>query len=210
MSAPRAESPKNAAAARGPLVVRSVRFPTPVEDGLRGACGAPAYVRRARNLEAAECDLHGRLVRLWFERARSIACDVKNLCARFADDAAVAEYIGNTRRAAAFAEVAALVRGHPEYEAIPVDRSLLSAGPAGRLRSIVAGVRSFNAHWPRAVEGIDLDPINEQIDEFNRWYPLERECAMKYAFHALDNFRPRMRITHADLVCRLSLLPELE
>jgi len=192
-----------------PAQVRSVRFPISLGEQVRSAFDVPAYVRRALQLEEAQRDLERRLDRLWFDRLRPIACDVKNLIACFASAGELDEWLGESRRAP-WAMVSAAAASHPDYEKLFVDRSLFAPSRHRRYRMLCERIRSFNEGWPSAVATIDLGPVNRQVEAFNRWYPLERECAMRHAWHALDDFRPRPLWRHCDLEASQPLLATLE
>ena len=79
-----------------------------------------------------------------------------------------------------------------------------------RLRSIgrdlVAAVERFNRRWSEYLEGLDLDPINRQVDDYNRYYLIEKECSLGSARLAARHFVPKARVARGDL---WAVLPEL-
>lgn len=188
----------------------SRRFVADTEELLLAGYGVPAYIRRARNLELAEQELDARVQRLWFDRVRPVARQVRSLLALVSDDRALWELLDHGRRYPAFREVEALVSRHPDYARFGADRSLFGPTRAARVRELCRLIREFNDTWAAAVEGIDLGPVNGLIAEYNRWFPLERECAMRHAFQFRDDFQPRPRIEPAELAIRQPLLPELD
>jgi hypothetical protein len=67
----------------------------------------------------------------------------------------------------------------------------------------------FNARWRCFLEALDLQPINELIDGYNRYYLLEKECAFRSARLARRGFHELEPVTAARLLELLPLLPAL-
>ena len=60
----------------------------------------------------------------------------------------------------------------------------------------------------RRVEDSDLlVEVKAQIQAYNRCYPIERECALRYVPLSAIRFRPREDLGPADLLARFPLLP---
>jgi len=74
-------------------------------------------------------------------------------------------------------------------------------------RDLVAGVERFNRRWSARIEGLNLDPINDQIDRYNRYYVLEKECALGSARLAARYFVPLQPLAKSDLLADHPLLP---
>jgi hypothetical protein len=62
-------------------------------------------------------------------------------------------------------------------------------------RDLVASVQRFNRRWGRFLDELDLRPINDAIDQYNRYYVLEKECILSSARLAARHFVPRPRLT---------------
>jgi hypothetical protein len=164
---------------------------------------APAYVRRARGVEAAWDDLlaRGRRkrtewlfgVRLHLGSLRAGARSWSDLRHLLADD----EHLTVLERLHAEA-------GDPE---VPM------TGPAddrGRRRALLrlrAGVERFNRRWDRYVHELDLDEINRLRDGYNRYYLLEKECAVGPAWLLPQLFRKLPPVTASDVLDALPRLP---
>ena len=56
------------------------------------------------------------------------------------------------------------------------------------------------------MEGVDLEPVNRLRDGYNRYYVLEKECALRSTRTAQDQFVPLPPATTADLFDRFPLL----
>ena len=51
-----------------------------------------------------------------------------------------------------------------------------AAAGAAVARDLVASVDRFNRRWLQFLDALKLDPVNRQIDQYNRYYVLEKEC----------------------------------
>jgi hypothetical protein len=74
-------------------------------------------------------------------------------------------------------------------------------------RDLRAGVERFNRRWSSRIEDLNLDGINQQIDRYNRYYVLEKECVLGSARLAARHFVPRPPLETADLFVDHPLLP---
>jgi hypothetical protein len=164
---------------------------------------APAYVRRARAVESEFETLLARCrkkrsewlfgVRLFLGELRSEAGDWSALRPLLADDDQV------DALAVLHAEA-----GDPEHT---------MTGPkhdAGRRRALLrlrGSVERFNRRWLSFVEEVDLSPLNRLRDGYNRWYLLEKECAVGPGRLLAQTFCQLPRFTTGDLLDRLPTLP---
>src|SRR5262249_52145943 len=89
-----------------------------------------------------------------------------------------------------------------------------SCQPIRRRRAIakdlIASIVRFNARWARHVNGINLEPVNEMIRQYNRFYVLEKECVMSSARLAARFFRPEPELSPELLLQAHPTLPEPE
>lgn len=74
-------------------------------------------------------------------------------------------------------------------------------------RDLIASVERFNRRWAEHLEGLDLAPINRQVDDYNRYYLLEKECSLGSARLAARNFVPKTHVSLDDLRAELPSLP---
>lgn len=74
-------------------------------------------------------------------------------------------------------------------------------------RDLVASLIRFNARWERYLDGVKLDPINRAIDDYNRYYTLEKECVVGSARLAARHFVPRPRVSGESLLAVYPALP---
>ncbi len=74
-------------------------------------------------------------------------------------------------------------------------------------RDLVASVERFNRRWGGFLDALDLAPINRQIDHYNRYYVLEKECVLGSARLAARHFTPLPPIGLDDLRAEYPALP---
>ena len=81
---------------------------------------------------------------------------------------------------------------------------------AGRhWRAFGSAVEEFNANWRRFLAAFPLDDLHRAIDGYNRYYVLEKECAVRSIHTARRGFVPRKLTTVADLLERFPPLPKV-
>jgi len=68
-------------------------------------------------------------------------------------------------------------------------------------------VERFNDRWRRFVGELKADAVNHQIDRFNKYYVLEKECIVGSSRLASRLFVPQPRIEPAWLLEQLPILP---
>jgi hypothetical protein len=93
---------------------------------------------------------------------------------------------------------------------IPPPRPPLPPGPRKARRALQALCRSvirFNERWRAFLPTVDLAPVNGLREGYNRYYMLEKECAVRSPRLAREGFRPLPPLTVADLEAHLPPLP---
>ena len=165
---------------------------------------APAYVRRARNVEQALEHVLGkaRAVRHeWLEMPRlrlgvlrALAGEWSALRAWLADDEqlAVLERLHE--------DLAPRLRLPPAPTRSP--RALRRA-----LSELIASLERFNARWLEHLRKIDLSQVNQLREGYNRYYLLEKVCAVRNDAVARAGFAPLSPLDLADLLRHLPPLP---
>jgi hypothetical protein len=74
-------------------------------------------------------------------------------------------------------------------------------------RDLVVSVERFNRRWLEHLDKIDLNPLNRMVDDYNRYYLLEKECSLGSARLAARNFEPKVRVTLDEIRAEFPLLP---
>ena len=166
--------------------------------------GAPAYIRRAREVEAAfEQVLHRcrnqreewlPMVRLRLGTLRALAGEWNALQPLIASD--------EDRRG--------LESLHDELK--PTLRIPLQPTTSQRrLRSALGELREslelFNKRWQAFLLALDLSRVNELRDGYNRFYLLEKECALRSPRLAREGYRRLEPLTVADVLAVFPPLP---
>ena len=162
---------------------------------------APAYIRRARGAEQAQARL---LERCRAQRDDWLAMPRLRL-------ATLRALAGGWEALAPFvADTAPLERLHRELA--PVLRSPVApASSARRLRRAVqdyaASAERFNRRWSGFVAALDLAGLNALRDGYNRYYVVEKACALRSDLLARQGFEPLPPLSPQDLLREMPLLP---
>jgi hypothetical protein len=166
--------------------------------------GAPAYVRRARRVQEALDELVERcrrqrhdwlnMVRIRLAALRTWAGAWDTLRPWLADDRQVV-MLGELESLAGTAE-------RPKCPAAASPRRLRRA--LGELRESLA---RFNQRWEAFVQSVDLGPLNELRADYNQYYILEKECALRSPVLARQGFRRLEPLTTAELAALVPPLP---
>jgi hypothetical protein len=166
---------------------------------LLGLFDVPAFARRGQDLEYGLGRLRERC-----RRERSALLEMVRL--RLRQWSAVAR--GPDDWSGAFAGTIASL--WPLADAGPPTWADRPATPRRRravARDLIASVERFNRRWVRVIEGLDLGPINRLIDQYNRYYVLEKECSLGSPRLAARHFKPRTRLTAETLLADFPPLP---
>jgi hypothetical protein len=75
------------------------------------------------------------------------------------------------------------------------------------LEQLALSFGRFNRRWKRFVEEIELTKLNDRRAAYNRYYVLEKECALRSAALARQGFQPLPFVTTDDLFREFPLLP---
>lgn len=174
------------------------QHPNPIGDSLAGrdqalraaVSGVPAYVKRARLLERAIEQLHDDLAA---ERTRRLGVLLFRVARLW--------IAGRDRWIDALAAECAR---HPRWESLAVRpvRWILPWQRAALRRE----VRAFNRRWAQFLERCPLEGVHEQQRAYNRWFPIERELALRAA--PASSFEPIPLLERAEVVARHPALPE--
>ena len=159
---------------------------------LLGLFDVPSFARRGLDLEGGLARLHSRC-----EAVRSAMLEMVRL--RLRQWAAVATGPDDWRDTFD-GPVAPL---WPLAGSVEPPRWTGRAGNARRRRAagrdLIASVERFNRRWSEFISRLDLDPVNARIDAYNRYYLLEKECALGSHRLAHRFFSHRAPIAHAEL-----------
>lgn len=170
-----------------------------------GLLDTPAYLRRAQRLESTLERLLTQCERRREELLASVRLRLRQWNRRVAEEPAAM-----TKRSLECRDQLASVNASLFA---PGDRTT-SHGPAAPAevawRDLLASLARFNRRWASHVERIDTREANKQIDDYNRHYLFEKECALRSASLAARGYRPIEPVTTEWILTRLPLLPSLE
>lgn len=166
---------------------------------LLGLFDAPAFVRRGQDVEYALGRLHERCRRERDEKLEMVRLRLRQW-------AAVA-----TRPDEASSGFARTIEAlwplsgaeGPEWAARP-------ASPRRQrtvARDLVAALTRFNKRWEHLLDGLNLEAVNRMIEQYNRYYVLEKECILGSTKLAARHFVPKARLTRDGLLDLYPLLP---
>ena len=99
-----------------------------------------------------------------------------------------------------------------ENELTPRLRVRIEPTPSGRklqraLRALRDSLETFNRRWLDFLPSVDLSPVNEAREGYNRYYLLEKECAVRSPRLARQGFKHLELLTTQDLTAMLPTLP---
>jgi hypothetical protein len=165
---------------------------------------APAYIRRGRNVQAALDELFDHCRRQRAEWSKMARLRIGMLHALAGD-------WGKLRPLLADGEQLDILRYHLAALASPLRSPLEPTASArvlrGALRDLIESLQHFNERWQVFLKNVDLTGVNELRDGYNRYYVLEKECAVRSARIARQGFVPMQPLTSDDLAAEFPLLP---
>ncbi len=166
---------------------------------LLGMFDVPAFARRGFDLEYALKRLHDRLA-----RERHGMLDMVRI--RLKQWAGLATGLDDWRDVYK-ASIAAL---YTFADADPPRWAPRTAPNRPRLvvaRDLVTSVDRFNRRWLHALDTLKLDSINRQVEHYNLYYLLEKECVLGSARLAQQNFVPQPLLNREVLLSDHPTLP---
>jgi hypothetical protein len=164
----------------------------------------PAYVRRARRVEDALEDLIGqcRLKRAeWLGLVRIRLATLHGLAGSWSR---LRPYLADDRQCEILVELCRELA--PELR-IPVEATTSARQLRRGLHELRESLARFNCRWREFLAQIDLSAVNEARDGYNRYYVLEKECAVRSPVAARYGFRRLEPITRAEIA---ESFPELQ
>lgn len=173
-----------------------------------GNYDAPAFVRRARRVREAYDHLlaHCRrqreqwfpILRLRLGRLRALAGDWTRLRPILSNDHQV-EVLRDLEREL-----------NPHLR-VSINPTASVRKLRCELKELLDSLEKFNRRWLNFLATLNLDPVNEAREGYNRYYLLEKECAMRSPRLARQGFQKLARLTLDELTTLFPVLgiPEL-
>lgn len=151
-----------------------------------GRWGAPAFMRRARRVEDSYQRLVDGLVKQRLELLAMVGLRLGQLLALAGDWTLLAEWVCPS-------DLVALQELYLELQPrlrMPLTPTSSSRALRAALVELRESLEYFNARWQAILAGLDLAPLNAEREAYNRYYLLEKECALGSARIARAGFRP--------------------
>ncbi|HZT81165.1 MAG TPA: hypothetical protein VFA26_13115 [Gemmataceae bacterium] len=165
---------------------------------------APAYVRRARRVEQSLADLLARCQRQREEWVGMVRLRVGLLGALAGDWDRLRPLLADAGQAEALrglhAELSPRLR-------VPVRPTSSEAALRRAVGELGESIERFNRRWVAFLARADLAPVNEAREAYNRYYVVEKECALRGSPGARPGFRPLPPFTREELERMLPPLP---
>ena len=183
--------------------IRTGSDPDQLAAYVLGRFDAPAFVRRARRV----ADAYELILERCRCRRNELLGPVRRAVARLRALAAPGPTIdGGTLHPDEQAKIG-IIQGaveiaEPAVRPINRGRRCVSA-----IRDLAHAIARFNSQWTAFVEVLDLAEINALRDGYNRYYLLEKECALKSAVLAQIGFQPMPPLERSDVTAHFPLLP---
>ena len=168
-----------------------------------GRYDAPAYVRRAIRVQQSYENLIDFCTRQREEWLDLVRIRLATLIALVHDWAALESLFADGRECRLLMELHRNLAPKP-LNWIPRTSSARVLRQA--LRELCASLERFNQRWRSFLGRLCLDAVNEERSAYNRYYLLEKECAVRSTVLAQRGFQPLEPLTIAGIV---ALLPEL-
>lgn len=169
-----------------------------------GIYGGPAYIRRAREVEAALEHVLARCRKQRDDWLAMVRLRLGMLKALAGDWAPLAPLLANEE------QLRHLEKMHGELAprlrtpvAVTSSRRLLRRA----LRELRDSMEIFNRRWLNYLPKVDLSWVNELRDGYNHYYVLEKECAVRSPRLARAGFQRLEPLTAESLLMLLPPLP---
>jgi hypothetical protein len=169
-----------------------------------GRYDAPAYIRRARDMEESFNALVSRcrnrreemlrMVRSRFRMLQSLARDL--ICLR--------NYVADEAQIERLQRIQHEINTHKGVAITASPRSIRRA-----LEDLNRSIEQFNRRWETFVSTVDLFEVNALRENYNRYYVLEKECVVRSPRIALQGFRPVPPVNPNDILILFPVLPAI-
>ena len=156
----------------------------------------PAFIRRARQTEAAWEDLLNRCRRQREEWLVLVRQRLGALQVMAGDLSRLLPWLRNEAQLAVLVSLIETLKPAPSRCAVFTS---FSRPLRGALRELVESLERFNRKWSEFLGTLDLGTVNEQRDAYNRYYVLEKECAVRSPRLARQGFQPLPPVTSEEV-----------
>jgi hypothetical protein len=165
---------------------------------------APAYVRRGRRVQEAFENLLERCRQQRAQWLEMPALRLGQLLAHAGDSDRLLPFLADAGQIDVFRELETELQPRLRVAIEPAtsERELRQA-----LHDLGESLRRFNRRWHEYLAKVDLRLVNQLREDYNRYYLLEKECAMRSPALARMAFCRLQPLTLDDVQTRLPALP---
>lgn len=172
---------------------------------LLGLYDVPAYVRRALRVEEGVLRLEQKIEtqrREFLVPVRQALTRWNQACQKYPS----ARTIPPEAARPVLRTLADALPSDPPLRIIPL---VWPVRPRRLWRDLTSAIPTFNQRWRHWLSAVDLDPVNQLIDSYNRNYLIEKECAFRSVKAAARGFQPMRPLERKELAERFPCLIEL-
>jgi hypothetical protein len=165
---------------------------------------APAYVRRARRVQAAFDELLAgcRLQRdEWLQMARLRLGTLRALAGCWD---VLRPLLADDGQIQVLRELEAVL--NPQLR-VPIEPTTSRRALRQALGELRESLERFNRRWAAYLAEVDVTFVNELRDGYNRYYLVEKECVLRNARVARQGYQPLPPLTRRELEGLLPSLP---
>lgn len=164
---------------------------------------APAFMRRARDMHVAWQGIHEKLQ---FQRLKLLEFSRLRLATLFA--------LLGPNRGASFPicrpeDLPYLEERFREWSPklrIPIQPATRQRPVRIAFLELIESFERFNQRWTQAIADVDLAYVNLLRENYNRYYVMEKECAVRSSLVASSGFVPMEPATREQLLAEFPLL----
>lgn len=178
-----------------------------VFNQMLGQYDAPAYVRRARRVQDAVEQLVEQCRRQRDDWLRLVRVRLALLHALAGDFVALQPWLSELSHLATLRHLHETLAPRLRHAVATTTSSRALRRALGEL---VESMERFNRRWQSFLSALDLESVNQLRDGYNRYYLLEKECALRSPRAARQGFQRLEPLSVADLAALFPLLPVLE
>ncbi len=165
---------------------------------------APAYVRRALRVEEHYERLIARCRRQREDWLTNVRTQLGLLRARAGEWIALLPWLEDESQLDVLQELWELLQPKLRIRVEPTSRA---RSLRRDLRLLLESIDRFNRRWTKYLNELDLSAVNAGRDGYNRYYLLEKECALRSARLARAGFQRLESLTPAELLIQVPSLP---
>lgn len=164
----------------------------------------PAYMRRARRVKGAFDNLLAQCQRQREEWLKMVKVNLGLLYAQAGSWDRLLPLLADEHQLNVLQELYQNLQPRLRAHIAPTS-SVRALGQ--KLNELRASMERFNRRWTTYLQSVDLSTVNELRDGYNRYYVLEKECAVRSHQIARAHFEPLPPLTTDDLFTHFPLLP---